>query len=167
MKVIPLFTENQIEKRIKEMARIISADYPEGLVAIGVLKGAFIFMSDLIRALQVPVKCDFVKVASYQGERSSGKVRLELAPKLSWKKKVLLVEDIIDTGLTISWLKDYFSQKEIEVKVCCLLDKPSCRKIEISPDYTGFVIEDCFVVGYGLDWNEEYRFLPYIGYLEE
>ncbi|MEK9148425.1 MAG: phosphoribosyltransferase family protein, partial [Candidatus Desantisbacteria bacterium] len=119
-------------------------------------------------ALQVPCNCDFVKVASYKGKTSSGKISLELGPSLCvCQKKILLVEDIVDTGLTLSWLKGYFSQKGAEVKVCCLLDKPSRRKVDLSPDYTGFTIEDYFVVGYGLDCNEEYRSLPYIGYLKE
>ncbi|MBU1180134.1 hypoxanthine phosphoribosyltransferase, partial [Patescibacteria group bacterium] len=140
IKSTPLLKESQIKERVEEMAGIISSDYPNGLIVIGVLKGAFIFMSDLVRALQVPVHCDFVKVASYKGKESSGKVSLELAPNLSGlKKRILLVEDIVDTGLTLSWLKDYFSQNAaVEVKVCCLLDKPSRRKVDISPDYTGF-----------------------------
>jgi len=168
MKPILLITENQIKEKIQELAGIISSDYPNGLIVIGVLKGAFIFMSDLVRALKVPCNCDFVKVASYNGKESSGKINLELAPSLpTGQKKILLVEDIIDTGLTLSWLKDYFSLAGAEVKICALLDKPSQRKIDISPDYTGFTIEDYFVVGYGLDCNEEYRSLPYIGYLKE
>jgi len=168
MKPITLIAESQIKDKIQELAGIISADYPDGLIAVGVLKGAFIFMADLVRALRVPCNCDFVKVASYKGKESSGKISLELPPSLSVsEKKILLVEDIVDTGLTISWLKDYFSKMGAEVKVCCLLDKPSRRKVDISPDYTGFAIEDYFVVGYGLDFNEEYRSLPYIGYLKE
>ncbi len=168
MKPIPLLKESQIKEKIQELAGIISSDYPDGLIAVGVLKGAFIFMSDLVRALQVPCNCDFVKVASYKGKTSSGKISLELGPSLCvCQKKILLVEDIVDTGLTLSWLKGYFSQKGAEVKVCCLLDKPSRRKVDLSPDYTGFTIEDYFVVGYGLDCNEEYRSLPYIGYLKE
>jgi hypoxanthine phosphoribosyltransferase len=168
MSSIPLITENQIKEKIQELAGIISSDYPGGLTACGVLKGAFIFMSDLVRSLQVPASCDFVKVASYKGKASSGKISLELGPSLpTEQKKILLVEDIIDTGLTLSWLKDYFSKRGAEVKICALLDKPSKRKIDISPDYTGFTIEDYFVVGYGLDYNEEYRSLPYIGYLKE
>lgn len=168
MKPIPLILENQIKEKIQELAGIISSDYPDGLIVIGVLKGAFIFMSDLVRALQVPASCDFVKVASYKGKASSGKISLELGPSLpTGQKRILLVEDIIDTGLTLSWLKDYFSKKGAEVKICALLDKPSQRKIDISPDYTGFVVEDYFVVGYGLDYNEEYRSLAYIGYLNK
>jgi hypoxanthine phosphoribosyltransferase len=169
MKIVSLISEKEIKEKIKELAEAISADYPDGVIAIGVLKGAFVFMSELVRALSIPVYCDFVKVASYKGTESSGKLDLQLAPSIKlYKKKVLLVEDIVDTGLTVNWVRDYLLAKGVEeLKICCLLDKPSRRKKEIELHYVGFVIGDKFVVGYGLDCEEEYRNLPYIGYIED
>jgi hypoxanthine phosphoribosyltransferase len=170
MKVIPLISEERILNRVKELAAKISQDYKDKrLIIVGILKGSFVFMSDLIRRLTIPCRCDFVKLSSYGGgTQTSGKVRMDLG--LSEEIKgldVLVVEDIVDTGLTLDSLKRILlGYGPGSLKFCTLLDKPSRRKVEIQIDYIGFEIEDRFVVGYGLDFDEEYRHLPFIGYIE-
>ncbi|MEW6679608.1 MAG: hypoxanthine phosphoribosyltransferase [bacterium] len=157
-------TKEEIEKKVSELALKISSDHPDGLITIGVLKGAWVFMADLVRKLTCPVYIDFIKVSSYKGKKTTGKISLSLFPSISiLKKNVLVIEDIVDTGITLSYLKEYFkSQEPKSLKFCCLLDKPERRKKDFTPDYIGFTIPDKFVVGYGLDCNEEYRNLPYI-----
>ncbi|MEW6481592.1 MAG: hypoxanthine phosphoribosyltransferase [bacterium] len=157
-------TKEEIEKKVSELALKISSDHPDGLITIGVLKGAWVFMADLVRKLTCPVYIDFIKVSSYKGKKTTGKINLSLFPSISiLKKNVLVIEDIVDTGITLSYLKEYFkSQEPKSLKFCCLLDKPERRKKDFTPDYIGFTIPDKFVVGYGLDCNEEYRNLPYI-----
>ncbi len=156
-----MLTAQQIEKRIKELAEAISADY-EGkkVLLIGVLKGAVIFMSDLVRHLSVPVEIDFMAVSSYGADtNSSGVVRILKDLEQSIKDKdVLIVEDIIDTGLTLTYLyENLLSRGPKTLKVVTLLDKPDRRQVEFSPDYCGFKIPDRFVIGYGLDFDENYR----------
>lgn len=164
-----LITKEEIEKRVSELALTISSCHPDGLIVIGVLKGAWVFMADLVRRLTCPVYCDFIKVSSYKGKETTGKINLSLSPNIPLSgKRVLVIEDIVDTGITLSFLKEYLlTLKPESLKFCCLLDKPERRKVDFTPDYVGFTIPDKFVVGYGLDCNEEYRNLPYIGFLEE
>ncbi|MFL6141847.1 MAG: hypoxanthine phosphoribosyltransferase [Labedaea sp.] len=169
-----LITEAQINEKIVELANKVSADYPEradrvDLVLIGVLKGAVMFMTDLARALTVPVQLDFMAVSSYgSATSSSGVVRIlkDLDRDIAGRH-VLIVEDIIDSGLTLSWLlKNLASRAPASLEVCALLRKPDAVKIDVPVRYVGFEIPNEFVVGYGLDYAERYRDLPYIGTLE-
>ena len=167
-KPIPLISAPEIQKRVGQLARRISGDHPRGLVAIGILKGSYVFMADLLRRLSVPVFCDFLMVSSYRGAKSQGEVRLLLDLSLSIEgQDVVLVEDIIDTGLTLHFLKKMLlARRPRSLKVCCLLDKPSRREISLGVDYVGFAIPDRFVVGYGIDHNGRYRNLPYVAYVK-
>lgn len=170
MEVIELISASEIEKKVSELAMKISEEYAsEELVLIGVLKGAFVFLADLMRKLTIPCECSLIGVSSYgSGTKSSGRVRLTYDLSYSIEKKsVLIVEDIVDTGFTLNFLKRKLSLRHPkEIKVCALLDKPDRRKVNIEIDYLGFTIPDKFVVGYGLDYNEKYRNLPYIGYIK-
>jgi len=168
-----LFTPEQVSARVSELGKQISADYAgQDLVLVGILKGAFVFLADLIRAISIPLEVDFVAVSSYgDSTRTSGVVRIikDLEESVEGKH-VLIVEDIIDTGLTLklSYLVDnLIRRKAAGVKICTLLDKPSRRKTDISADYVGFVIPDKFVIGYGLDYDGLYRNLPFVGVLRE
>lgn len=156
-----MVTAEQINDKVKELAAEISKDY-EGKkpLLIAVLKGAVVFLSDLIRHIEVPMEIDFMAVSSYGADTaSSGVVRILKDLDQSIKDKdVLIVEDIIDTGLTLNYLiENLGSRKPRSLKVVTLLDKPDRRKVELKPDYCGFIIPDCFVIGYGLDFNEHYR----------
>jgi hypoxanthine phosphoribosyltransferase len=169
-KVEVLLTEEQVRARIAEMAAAITADYAgKPLKLVGVLKGSFVFLADLARAIDLPVKVDFIGTTSYQGTKTSGVVRI--TNDLSWPiagEHVLLVEDIVDTGLTMKYLlSNLETRKPASVRVCALLHKPSRAKVEVPIAYKGFEIPDSFVVGYGLDWDGRFRNLPYIGVLEE
>jgi hypoxanthine phosphoribosyltransferase len=154
---------------VAELARQIRADYPGNVHIIAVLKGAFIFMSDLVRHMDGSVSLDFMAVSSYaKGTTSSGEVRLlkDLDTSLDGKD-VLIVEDIVDTGLTLTYLQDILRARNPRVlRTACLLNKPSRRQVDVTVEYVGFTIEDKFVVGYGLDFAEQYRNLPYIGLIE-
>lgn len=172
-----IISEESIKSAVKAMAIKVSNDY-EGkpLLAICVLKGAIIFYSDLVRYLSIPVRMDFVAVSSYgNGTVSNGEVTFRSRTHISdddlRRYHILLVEDIVDTGNTLYWLKGYFLKKgPLSVKICTLIDKPSRRVIELTPDYSCFSIPDKFIVGYGLDYNELYREMPYIssiGYAEK
>jgi len=159
-----LYSQEQIKKRVRELAVEISRDY-EGkeLIVIGVLKGAFIFMADLIRCLTIPCRVDFVRLASYGAEAvSSGKVVMTKDIETSIKdQEILIVEDVVDTGLTLSFLINWLQERNPRsLKVCAMLDKRQRRLVPFEADYVGFTIEDGFVVGYGLDFNEKARFLP-------
>ncbi len=161
-----LIPAERIQARIEELAAEIRADLGDGpLTCIGVLKGSFIFMADLVRALDGPVRCEFLGVSSYHGgTRSTGVVRIteDLSHPIEGHN-CLLVEDIVDTGLTLDYLRHFLEgRKPASVKTVCLLDKPGHREVEVSPDYVGFTIPDEFVVGYGLDLGEFYRNLPHI-----
>jgi len=162
--LIPFLQKDSIDKMVAEVARKISSDYKNReLVLIGVLKGAFIFLADLARHLTIPVKIDFVRVASYgSGTSSSGNIRLTKEIEIDIKNKdVLIVEDIADTGLTLTYLIDYLNSfGPNTVKVCSLLDKIERRKTKIKIDYTCHAVEKGFLVGYGIDYNEDYRQLP-------
>jgi hypoxanthine phosphoribosyltransferase len=159
-----IFPRAAIQKRVQELADQISLDYAgSDLVIIGILKGAFIFMADLIRMMNIPIKVDFVRVASYgAGAESSGKVVMtkDIETFISGRD-ILIVEDIVDTGLTLQYLTDWFTERNPRsLKVCAFLDKRKKRKVAFEADYVGFTIDDGFVVGYGLDFDEQYRFLP-------
>jgi hypoxanthine phosphoribosyltransferase len=158
-----LFPKEVIDRRVRELAGQISRDYEgrEPLV-VGILKGAFVFMADLIRHLEVPCKVDFVRLASYGSESvSSGKIRIgkDLETPIAGRD-VLIVEDIVDTGFTLSRLLEMLRERQpASLKVCVFLDKPDRRRVPFTADYVGFEIPDRFVVGYGLDFNEKFRFL--------
>lgn len=156
-----LISEKEIASRIKELGGQISRDYGDNkLLVVGILKGAVIFMADLVRQLTVPVELDFMAVSSYgKASKSSGVVRIlkDLEHNIEGSH-VLIVEDIVDTGLTLKYLKENLETRgPASLKICTLLDKPSRRKVEVKVDYNGFTIPDEFVVGYGLDYREKYR----------
>ena len=162
-----LISREKVEERIKELAKEIEKDYAgKELVCVGLLKGSVMFMADLIKSIDLDLRIDFMKVSSYgSGTNSTGVVKIlkDVDVDLAGKD-VLIVEDIIDTGLTILNVKDFLSQKNPNsVKVCTLLDKPSRRVVEVKGEYVGFEIPDEFVVGYGLDLDEKYRNLPFVG----
>lgn len=165
-----LFTEDQIEARCKELAEEIEKDYEERHIqplVVGLLKGSVPFMAELIKYFKHPIEIDFMSVSSYQGTQS-GDVRINKDLDLTCRgKHVLIVEDIVDTGRTLKEVKQLFYNKGAEeVKVVALLDKPDRRLVDIKADFLGFTIPDEFVVGYGLDYNQCYRNLPYIGVLK-
>lgn len=168
MKISVLISEDKIKKRVKELAKQISHDYRnKDLLLLGVLKGSFIFLADLMRVLEIPAQCDFLKVSSYAGDKSSGKTKIDFLPLVA-KKDILIIEDIVDTGLTINSIKkEIENQKPRSLKLCSLLSKPSRREQEVKIDYLGFEIVDKFVVGYGLDYEEKFRNLPYIGVINK
>jgi hypoxanthine phosphoribosyltransferase len=165
-----LVTEEQIRDKVRELGSQISVDYAASSVTlISVLKGALPFMADLMRAIRIPVQIDLMEVSSYGGAttETSGLVRIlkDLSSSIQGKD-VLIVEDIIDTGLTLNYLLRYLRGKNPRsLRICALLDKPARRLVEIPIDYRGFTIPDEFVVGYGLDYGEYYRNLPFIGVL--
>lgn len=157
-----LFSRTAIQKRVRELASQISSDYAgRELVVIGILKGAFIFMADLVREISIPCNIDFVRVASYgASSESSGKVVMTKDIETSIKgRDILIVEDIVDTGLTLQYLVNWLKERNPNsLKICVFLDKRKRRKVSFEADYVGFTIDDGFVVGYGLDFNEQYRF---------
>ena len=161
-----LLTEAQIQARVREMAAQIRGDFPDGLHLIAVLKGAFVFLSDLVRHMDGNVSLDFMAVSSYaKGTTTSGEVRLlkDLDAGLAGRH-VVIVEDIVDTGLTLTYLQEILRARGPKtLRTACLLSKPSRRQVDVKVEYIGFEIEDRFVVGYGLDYAEQYRNLPYIG----
>ena len=166
-----LFSEEQLHAKVKELAADINRDYAgKAPLLVSVLKGSFIFMADLVRELDLPCTIDFMVVSSYgSGKRSSGEVRIlkDLSVNVAGLD-VILVEDILDSGLTLSYLREYLETRGVRsVKIVTLLDKPARRTANITADYIGFPIGDQFIVGYGLDYDEKYRNLPYIGVLKE
>ena len=162
-----LISREKVEARIVELAKEIEKDYAgKNLVCVGLLKGSVMFMSDLIKSVNLDLRIDFMKVSSYgSGTDSTGVVKILKDVDLDLAgKDVLIVEDIIDTGLTIVNVKDFLSKKNPNsIKVCTLLDKPSRRKVQVEGEYVGFEIPDEFVVGYGLDLDEKYRNIPFVG----
>ncbi len=162
-----MISKEEIEKKVYELSKQIEKDYEgEEIVIVGILKGASVFVSDLIRNIDLDVKIDFMSVSSYgNSTESSGTVKILKDLDMDIKdKNVLVVEDIIDSGLTLSNLvKALETRKPKSLKLCTLLDKPKRRTVDIPVDYIGFEIEDKFIVGYGIDWAEKYRNLPYIG----
>jgi len=166
-----LITREQLQQRVTDLAAQIDADYAgRELLLVGVLKGAVMVMADLSRAMHLPIQMDWMAISSYgSGTKSSGVVRIlkDLDADISGRH-VLVVEDIIDSGLTLSWLiGNLQSRGPASVQVCALLRKPTAARISVDVAYTGFEIEDAFVVGYGLDYAQKYRNLPFIGTLAE
>ncbi|NPV92545.1 MAG: hypoxanthine phosphoribosyltransferase [Firmicutes bacterium] len=164
-----LFTEEAIQNRVKELAAEITEDYQgKEIIVVGILTGAFIFMADLIREIKLPLTVDFIDVASYGSSTySSGVVRIVKDLEKSIENAhVLVVEDIVDTGLTLNYIsQNLLSRHPASLKICAFLDKPSRRQAPIKVDYLGYKIPDEFAVGYGLDFAEKYRSLPYIAVL--
>ena len=165
-----LLTEEQIKKRVKELAHEISRDYYGRVpVLVSVLKGGILFLSDLMRELTVDHEIDFMSVSSYDGGvESSGIVRIIADLSINVEgKDVIIVEDIVDTGLTLDYIRHILLARHPKsLRICALLDKRARRKIDVPIDYVGFVVPDEFVIGYGLDYQEKYRNLPYIAILE-
>ncbi len=164
-----LLDESQIRNRVQELGKTISEDYANrNLVLVSILKGAITFTADLLRSLTIPVTLDFMALSSYgAGTRTSGEVRIlkDLDSPVEGQD-ILIVEDIVDTGVTLAYLMDYFGARQVaSVKVCALLDKKERRQVDLKADYVGFEIGNEFVVGYGLDYAEQYRQLPFIGVL--
>ena len=161
-----LLSREAIQKRVEELALEIRRDFPDDLHVVAVLKGAFIFLSDLVRDMPGHVSLDFMAVSSYaKGTTSSGEVRLlkDLDSGLDGRN-VIIVEDIVDTGVTLTYLQEILRARNPKsLRTACLLSKPSRRKVDVKVEYIGFTIEDRFVVGYGLDYAERYRNLPHIG----
>jgi hypoxanthine phosphoribosyltransferase len=165
-----LLDEPTIQARVRELADTIARDYQgRHVTMVGILKGCVLFLADLVRAARMDCSMDFMSAASYSGESSTGAVRLLLDLRQNVQgKHVLIVEDIVDTGLTLSYLQQNLRTRQpASLEVCTLLDKPDCRKIRVQPKYVGFQIPNQFVVGYGLDYNEKYRDLPYVGVLKK
>ncbi|MCU0641840.1 MAG: hypoxanthine phosphoribosyltransferase [Candidatus Margulisbacteria bacterium] len=164
-----LISARRLKQRIKALGKKISRDYRRrDLVLIGVLKGSFVFLADLVRSLSVPVALDFVQVSSYGASTaSSGVIKIKKDVDLPLVgKDVLIVEDIVDYGYTLDYLRRFLKNKKPRsVKICALLDKPSRRKVRVPLAYKGFTVPDKFIIGYGLDYNEKLRALPYIGTL--
>jgi hypoxanthine phosphoribosyltransferase len=166
-----LLTAEEIQARVTDMGAEIERDYPggDGIHLVGVLKGGFMFMSDLVRAMSPRVTLDFIAVSSYgKSTRSTGEVRMVKDVDAGLEgRHVIIVEDIVDTGLTLTYLQDILRARgPLSLKTACLLSKPSRRQVEVTVDYVGFTIEDRFVVGYGLDYAEKYRNLAHIAVLD-
>ncbi|MDR2909278.1 MAG: hypoxanthine phosphoribosyltransferase [Oscillospiraceae bacterium] len=164
-----LIDESSIATRIKELGEAISRDYAgKNLLMVSVLKGSVVFMADLMRAIDIPLRIDFMSVSSYgAGVKTTGVVKIlkDLDQPLDGMD-LLIVEDILDSGMTLSYLSGILkSRNPASLRLVTLLDKPERRKVDVKPDYTGFVVPDEFVVGYGLDYNERYRNLPYVAVL--
>lgn len=165
-----LLTEAQLCAKVKEMGAQITQDYKgKNLMLVTVLKGAVVFLADIMREIDLPLSIDFMVVSSYGGDtKTSGVVKIVKDLDVSLEDKdILIIEDILDSGLTLSYLKELLeSRNPKSIKIAALLDKPARRKVNLQPDYRGFEVPDEFVVGYGLDYNETYRNLPYIGILK-
>ncbi len=165
-----LITEEEIGKRVKEIALRISKDYKgRRPVFVGVLKGCILFLSDILKNIDIDCSVDFIGLSSYSGTDSTGVVRTVLDLKENIENKdVIIVEDIVDSGLTMDYLTHNFkTRRPKSLKICTMLDKPAARKVNIPVKYAGFNIPEKFVVGYGLDYNDIYRNLPYIGVLKK
>ncbi len=169
--VCTLYTREQIQATIKRLAADITHDYyGKNPLLVGILKGSFMFMADLVRALDFPLEIEFVRVSSYgNNQQSSGKINLVQGMRTPVKNRhVLVIEDIIDSGLSIQHVFDALNRKKpASLKVCALFDKPARRQIPLTVDYIGLPVPDKFLVGYGLDWAEQYRYLPDICYIED
>jgi hypoxanthine phosphoribosyltransferase len=165
-----LLSEQEISDKVKELGEKISKDYEDkNLMLVSVLKGSVVFMADLMRAITIPVQIDFMSISSYGSNTSSTGV-VKISKDLDVNVEgldLLIVEDILDSGLTLSYIIELFrSRNPRSIKLCTLLTKPERRKVNITIDYKGFVIPDVFVIGYGLDFDEKYRNLPFIGVLK-
>ncbi len=161
-----LFTREDISKRVRELGEEITRDYDgKEILVVSLLKGAFVFTADLVREINLPVEIDFLTTSSYgHGQESSGNVKFITDLTVEVKgKDVLIVDDIMDSGITMNEVKEYIlSKNPNSVKVCTMLDKPSRRTVELTPDYVGYEIPDVFIVGYGLNYEQYYRNTPYI-----
>ncbi|MBI4834563.1 MAG: hypoxanthine phosphoribosyltransferase [Planctomycetes bacterium] len=168
--LVVLISQQEIKKRVGELASLIQKDYRcKNPLLIGILKGAFVFLADLVREIKIPVECDFIQVSSYgNGTVSSGKIKLKTRRFDAIKgKDIIIIDDIVDTGLTMDFLmKRLKSFSPRSIRLCALLDKPSRRRVKIKIDYYGFKTPDKFIIGYGLDYKGQYRNLPYVGYLD-
>ena len=165
-KVVEMISKEQIDEAVAKLGKKLTQDYKsEPVVMVGVLKGSFVFMADLVRAIDLPITMDFISAKSYSGTVSVGAVNVKMDTELDVDgKNVLLIEDILDTGRTLHVLKEtMLARGAKDVKIAAFMDKPSRRAIDIKADYSCFTIEDRFVVGYGLDYDEYYRNLDYIG----
>jgi hypoxanthine phosphoribosyltransferase len=166
-----LFSQKEIAATVKQLATEINRDYRgKSPVLIGILKGSFIFMADLVRLLNLSLEVDFVRLSSYgSGQESSGQIKVVSGLSTPVKgRDVLVIEDIVDTGLTVAFLLNYLRKKRpSSLKLCALADKPSRRRVPLTIDYLGFTVPNKFLVGYGLDWDEKYRHLPDICVIEE
>lgn len=165
-----LYTEKDIQKRAKELGKQITKDYEgEELILLGTLKGAVMWMSELMKYIELDTRVDFVSASSY-GSSTTSKGVVKITKDIDmdiYNKNVLIIEDIVDTGYTLRYLKEYLADRNPKsVKICTMLDKPSRRKEKLTADYIGFEVEDLFIIGYGLDFDQKYRNLPYISYLE-
>lgn len=166
-----LITEEQLKQRIKDLGDILTREYADkDPVIIGVLKGVVVFYADMVRQIRVPCEMDFMSISSYEGTESTGraKIRMDVNTDITGRH-VLILEDIFDTGNSLNVTYRYLMEKKpASLKICTLLDKPSRRnpKVTLKPDYVGFTIPNAFVVGYGLDYNEKYRNLPFVGILK-
>ncbi|MBQ7858199.1 MAG: hypoxanthine phosphoribosyltransferase [Oscillospiraceae bacterium] len=166
-----MYTEEQIQKRIEELGEELTRDYAgKNPVIIGVLKGVVVFYADMVRQIRVPCEMNFMTISSYSGTRTTGNIQVRQDVTVDLKDRhVLILEDIFDTGNSLSFVYDHLMQHQpASLKICTLLDKPSRRKpgVTLKADYVGFTIPDAFVVGYGLDYNEYYRNLPFVGVLK-
>lgn len=163
------FTEEEISEKVKALGERISEDFADkDPIFLGVLKGCFVFMSDLVRNVSIPCSLDFMAVSSYKGTSSTGEVAIQkdLSQNIEGRH-VIIVEDILDSGVTLNYLQTYLSNRNpASITIATLMDKPSRRKAPVYAKYSCFEIPDAFVVGYGLDYNEKYRNLPYIGVLK-
>jgi len=166
-----LYNKKQIRTAVRRLAAEITRDYRrKNPLVIGILKGSFVFLSDLVRELDFPLEIEFIRLSSYgHRQTSNGKVKILQTVGAKIKgREVLVVEDIIDSGVTLHFLLEYLRKKQpASLRLCCLLDKPSRRKAAVKIDYTGLTVPDKFLVGYGLDWDEKYRNLPDICYVED
>lgn len=167
----PVYSRADIQKRVKEIGDQISDDYKgESLMVVGVMKGAFVFLADLVRVIRIPITVDYLGISSFP-ERSRGRGAVRISSDLNENiagKHVLVVEDIVNSGLTMKYVTDQLKAREPKsVKVCSLLDKVEKRRTSFKPDYVGFTIPDQYVIGYGLDYQDQYRNLPYIARLVE
>ena len=165
-----LFRREEIETTVKRLAVEIKKDYQgKHPLLIGILKGSFVFMADLIRLLNFPLEVEFIRLSSYGGNKeSSGRIKVVQGLRSPIKDRdILVIEDIVDSGLTISFLLDYLWQrKPASLKLCALTDKPSRRQVPVTIDYLGFTVPNEFIVGYGIDWDEKFRYLPDICFVE-
>ena len=161
----PFLTVEQIQNKNRELAEKISNDYDgKDLLAVGILKGAFIFFSDIVRLIRVPLSIDFIVASSYLKSETSGEIKMhyDIREEVTGKN-VLLIEDIVDTGITLNYIRERILQKEPNtLRICTFLDKKGRRQVDVPIDYVGFEIPDEFVVGYGLDYDNKFRNLPYI-----
>ncbi len=161
----PLFTTRQIQAKVKELAQIISKDYAgKEILAVGILKGSFMFFSDIVREIEVPLTLDFILASSYVKSETSGEVKIhyDIREDIS-DKHVLLIDDIVDTGITLNQIRErILTRFPLSLKICTFLDKKERREVDIPLDYVGYVIPNQFVVGYGLDYENKYRNVPYI-----